>query len=526
MALTFDDLVTPPTQSEAFDGVIVPELQAREIPTTDWGAGDPVRVMALVMARLHAEGRGALATLAAAGFEDYAFGVTDPPGGIEIPDSWATLIAKQRYNLDRIAATYTTRTIRFTNATASAHGPYSKGDLVVEFADYEGPDNRYVLDEDGVTIAAGPGVSTDLVFRSEYTINAAEGYAYNHASGTTVRLVTASLPGVTATNPAGTFTATALAGTSEGTVTPSGVPAGLAATSSWEVNITATGQAAACSWRYRYRDSAGTLSVWAPVVASATAAPGGTGITITLANDSGGVNPSFIAGDTFRFSTPGTDVVTAGRDQETRQALGIRCRGIWPSLSFAKNADGDALPRSVTRAAYDTLVRSASDQVVHTLIETDATINGRVNVYVAGQGSALAPATLTALQSFMDSVSDLTDYVVVDSPTKRAITIGPGVTVYVAAGMLATAQAEMQDRLDAYFTGTDTGNPIGLNPRIDRAYLIELIRGTRGVTRTDADITLTINGAATDLQLPIAPGAVELATWAQSVASVFVWSVA
>jgi hypothetical protein len=516
---TFDEIIEAPTQTEALDGEVFTELQTRGLPTSDWGVGDPFRTLALAVSRLWVKGRQALAALAASAFEDYVFGFVAAPFGIDVT-SWAKVTAKQRYNIDRIEASHTTRTIRFTNSTATVYGPYNSGDLIVTFTAYDGPDNRYVLDEDAVSIAGS--TTTDLVFRSEYALDSAGGYSYNHASATTVILSTASLPGVTATNPAGTFTDTALSGTSEGTVTPTGTPGGAYVTSSWAVEILVTGQAAACTWRYRAQNNVGTLSAWTTVVATAAVANAlGSGITITLANDAT-VNPSFVAGDVFRFATPGTDVVVSGRDAETPQALGTRCRGIWPLLNHVRDDAGNALPKAPAALAYETLARSASNQVVHVKIATGS-VNNEVVITVAGQGSALAPATITAIQGYFDSISDLTDYPVVSSPTKRAITLGGGVSVTCKAALLTAAQTAMQNAVAAYFLGTDTANVIGLNPLVDRAYLVKLIRSTAGVTKTDADTLLTINGAAADLQLPVTPGAVELATWAQTLSSLLTW---
>ena len=40
------------------------------------------------------------------------------------------------------------------------------------------------------------------------------------------------------------------------------------------------------------------------------------------------------------------------------------------------------------------------------------------------------------------------------------------------------------------------------------------------------DTTFTVNAAIADLQLPVTPGAFELATWGQSVATTFSWATA
>jgi hypothetical protein len=225
-----------------------------------------------------------------------------------------------------------------------------------------------------------------------------------------------------------------------------------------------------------------------------------------------------------------TAVVALGRDAETPQELGARCRGLIPLLAAPKDpVTGNVIPISPTASGYEALARTASDQVKICSVYTSATINNQVDIVCAGQGAPLDGPTVDAIQDYVDHFTMITDYPVVSTPTSREVNIRSGVTtVKVTAALLASAKIAMQTAIEAYFGGTDPTNVITVNPLVERAYLCELIRATPGVTYTDAPQTLEIghNGGsyvADDLQLPITPGAFEMASWSEDVATLFTW---
>jgi len=507
MALpTLDDLLKIPTQDEVLDQEVFPELRTRGARVTDWIVGGVYRTMAYVVALLRLDVRKSIAAFAAAGFEDYVFGLAAAPAGIDVT-AWAALVAKQRYGVDRIAATYTNRTIRLTNSTGTPYGPVSAGGIILQFT---ATGNRYILDGT-VTIPASSFV--DATFRSEFVVDSAAGRTYNDSASATIVLVTANYPGVTATNPAPTYSSVSQAGAGTGTVTPSGSPSG---NHSVAVRIDASGQVTAATWSTSL-DGAAWVSQGA---AGSVTNLGGFGINITLANGASG-NPSFIAGTYYYFSTPGSDVTQVGRDQETPTELGARVRGLWPSLAFVKDSAGNWIWTSPTVNAYETLAKSASDQVKIAFAKTDATVNNKVKIYIAAQGDLVPSGVLSTVSAFFNSRSMLTDLPEVLSPTKRTITLA-AVTVTVKQGQLATAQGALQTALKNYLGGVDPKVVLGINGRVDRAYILSLIRNTTGVVKV-SDVTLTINGVAADLQLPVTAGAFELAVWTQAVASDFTW---
>lgn len=508
---SFDDLLTVPTQQDTLDQEVYPELTKRKVRVTDWIVNGAYRGMAWVVALMRVKAREALVAIMAAGFEDYAFGFSTPPplpdGSIIDVTGWAPLIAKNRYGVDQILASNTRRTITLTNATAGPYGPLAQGSIILQFPS----GNRYVMDDDAVTIPASDSI--EVTFRSEFASDSKNGIVYNDPPGSTINFVTASYPGVVATNPPTDYSEVAQSGGGVGLVTPSGTPSG---DHSIVVLITATGKAAdesvgwstsldGDSFQVQSGDSVSNLE--------------GTGVDITLTDNSG--DPAFVIGARYYFQTPGSDITQVGADVETPQSLGLRCRGLWPSLAFAKDPNGNWIPASPTMSAYVALALSANDQVRLAFVQT-GTINNVIDIIIAGQGGAtLPPGVLASEQTFFNSFSMLTDRPVVSAPTPRTITLAAG-AITVAAAQLLTAQAALQLALQKYFGGVDSALPLSVNGRIDHAYVADLIRTTTGVTAFD-DVALTINGAAADLQLPVTPGAFENASWTQEVATAFIW---
>jgi hypothetical protein len=125
------------------------------------------------------------------------------------------------------------------------------------------------------------------------------------------------------------------------------------------------------------------------------------------------------------------------------------------------------------------------------------------------------------MQQLLNAYSMETDLPSVSTSTGRAIVLA-GLTVSVPSAQLLSAQTTMTQRLQKYFGGLDPATPISINPLIDYDYIIALVRTTPGVTKVSG--TLTINGGATDLQLPVTPGAFESAQWGQTSATAFSWS--
>lgn len=508
---SFDELLDVPDVDTILEQEVLTELRKpeRAVKVDSWPTGGVYRAMAYIVAKAREQGRKIAAAIAAAGFEDYAFGLVDPPFGLDVT-SWAPIVAKQRYGLDRIEATYTRRTIRLTNSTASTYGPLTLGTILLGFSS----GNRYIQDEDAITIPASDYI--DVIFRSALPTDSVNGIVYStDPSDDVISFINASYPGVTATNPATVYSVVSPTAESIGTVTPSNTPSGGA--HSVAVRIDASGNAgdSSVAWSTNV-DGLG----WVAQSGATATNLGGFNIDVTLADNAG--DPAFAADTIYYFNTPGTDIVEIGRDVETPQELGRRCRALWPLLAMVPDDSGNSVPISPTAVGYELLARTASRQVKVVYVGL-GDVNNELKLAVAGQGALLPGATVAAIQAYLDVFPRLTDIAIVLSPTTRVITIA-NLAVTVRSGYLVKAQAEVQRRLRLFFGGVDANNPLAINGLIDHAYVAELVRTTPGVKKI-TDLTMTINGSTADLQLPVVAGALELATWSQTAATDFAWRI-
>lgn len=426
-------------------------LQANGFPTQSWETGGVERSRLMAFTTLMADFvNNYVPGYVGGGFTGYATG------------GWMDLLMGQIYNLTRNPAVNTIGTITLTSASGVASQTYAPGKLIAVFG---ATGNRY-LNTASVTIPAGPG-SVTASFQAEFG-----GASYNDPSSSgNITLVT-PIPGVTLTNPAGTFTAITHTGSGTGTITPSGSPA---APHSVIINITSTSSGLPVTGSYQL-DGAPAVA-FGPVTSQTI---GFSGITVTFS--AGGSGTSFVNGDSYSFQSPGTWVTQQGANVETDAAGGTRCTNRWSSLS--------AIP---TSSLYDLLARSTPGvgaQVTNVTVVPDATVNNKVNIIVSGPGGVLPSPTINSIQNFIKPYARGCDRPVVQSPTTQAITIAATVTVPVA--QLAAAQTAHAVALSNYLATA------GVNPTLRLAAITDLIMNVPGVV----DCTgVTINGAAANLTL-------------------------
>jgi hypothetical protein len=511
------DLLTVPDQDTVLNQEVFPELKKRNVRVTDWLTGGVYLAMSYVVALMRVSVRLAIAAFVAAGFEDYAFGFSTPPpnsdGSIIDVTGWAPIIAQQRYGLTQILASYTLRNITLTNAVNASYGPIQPGDFKISFPS----GNRYVNNEAFTIPSSSSGGVVMVSFRSELTTNSLKGIVYNDPSNSAIALVTSNYPGVTASNPSTPYSKVSQAGSGLGTVTTTGTPTG--GSHNVAVRIDASGTVAGAT--FRWSTQVDTLG-WVTQTGSSATNLGGFGINLTLFDNGG--NPSFVAGAVYYFNTPGSDITQAGADIETPQQLGTRCRGLIPALAFAKDGNGNWIPGSPTNDAYTTLILNANSQVRIVFISPSATVNNELNIVIAGQGGApLSSGVVANVQDFLDSFDFLTDLPVITTSTARAISLA-GLNIICKSAQYASAKAAMTLRLQQYLGGVDQATLLSINGLIDYDYIIALVRTTPGVIKVSG--TLTINGVADDLQLPVIPGAFESASWTEAVTTGFTFSTA
>jgi hypothetical protein len=311
--------------------------------------------------------------------------------------------------------------------------------------------------------------------------------------------VTASYPGVVATNVAGTFSVVVQAGSGVGTVTPTGTPA---LPHNVAVRITGSGNVADSTAVWQTSFDAGP---W--ITQAGNSAVVGDGITVTL-GDNGG-NPGFILDAVLLLSISGHRH-HRGRIGH-RDAAGARhaLSRLWPSLAFPQDSDGNWIPISPTESAYVALALSANGQVVIAFVIPNGTVNNQVDIYICGQGGAiLPPTTLANVQSFFDAWSMVTDKPNVTSPTPVILTpafSGAGAITVKSAQRVAAAGRDSEALPELRRRRRPGREARDQRTRRPTRTVISLIRNTAGVTKVD-DTLFTLNGVVGDVQLGAAPG--------------------
>jgi hypothetical protein len=451
------DLLVTQSVSQIFN-TLLGVYQANGFPVTAWQVGgvERTRLMAIATALADVSGQY-IPAIAGGSLLDYS---PNYPG-------WTALTAAQIFELAQNLAGFTFGNIVAANTAASAY-PFTAGQLIFVFGTSR---RRYICTGSGTIPASGGGSLTIPVIAD----NAGSVYT-EPTSSADITLVT-PLPGVTLTNPPPTPNYASPTGThggsGTGTITAGGAPVG---PHSLVVNITSTGQTGVATFSYSLD---GAAFVAAGAVSSLTNV-GGTGINITLAN--GAINPSFVIGDTYSFTTPGSWITSQGSDIETDTALAARCRNRWSSLS--------AIPTQSLYQLLATSTPSVGSQVTQCFVAPDATINNKINVVVSGPGGVLPGATITAIQAYINPRTRLCDNPVVQSPSTLAVTIAFSYTV--PSSLQAAASASITAALQAYMAA------VGVNATIRIAAIVELVMEVNGVV----DCTgVTINGVAANLTL-------------------------
>ncbi len=438
-------LLATPSPSAIKDKLLA-GLNVDGFPITDFESGGAFRTLVEATGQAINDYSAQLVPeIAAGGFLDEAEG------------DWLTLLAAQLFQLERVLATYTVQLLKLTAAPGS--GPYTvnPGDLVAQ-AD---SGNRYTLAAAGTIPLSG---TVTLAFKAE-----SPGAAYNDPAGQISRLLTA-LPGVSVLNEAPTFSDVALAGTGTGTVTPS-APGGPPTQRTVSIAITLTGQAGAAEWSY---------SLDGGVYVAAGTVPAGFfdiagGIRVTFAN--GAANPSFIAGDRYTFTTPGSPIDEQGRDDETDEALRARCRSRWSALS--------AVP---SEEKYELWAGLASSQVTKVIAQPSETVPGQIDVVIAGAVNPLGGGVVTAVQDYIDLRAGNVEDPVVVAATAVVIDVAGTVFFRGNADRLAEIQAAAQLAWNAYLAELPIGAVV---------YASELAQALMDAGALDVDLfTLEVMGAA------------------------------
>lgn len=458
--MTVDDILVPLT-SDQIKAKLLGYLANAELPTTDWEPGAFIRTLMSVHGTL------ALTDIGKAKIKIVKNGFPS-----EATDDNLTVLAQQLFNLKRnfnlagtqFAGTLTQQAVVLTGVGGVSSHAVTAGSLWVR-SSLTG--NRYVSITSGTIPASG---SVTITFQAEHANDSANGLNYADGPGTLTVLETI-WPGVSSNNVAPNFSGVTAVAVGLGVFTVNGTPS--AAPTAYDVAITASGQVGAAIFWYRANGG-----VWSSTQVTGASFTIPSGPTIHFANDGGGANPSFIAGDVYSFTSPGTPITQQGLDPETDAALLTRCYARWSDLTAAPTVD-----------KHETWARAASPLVTRVKLAKDATYPGRLLVTIAGISNPLSGGTVTAVQLYIDQREAIGGLSLVAAATVTVVTATAVVTV--PAVRLTQIQNDAQVLWNSYIGALDVGGTV-------RAAVFEQIVKDLGAI----DITsLQLNGSPGNLTL-------------------------
>jgi uncharacterized phage protein gp47/JayE len=148
-----------------------------------------------------------------------------------------------------------------------------------------------------------------------------------------------------------------------------------------------------------------------------------------------------LAGVTVSNPGPGgTWISVQGADQETDAALRTRCRARWPAL-------GSGTPND----AYDLWARTSDPSINRTLVRASPTLEGTVEVYLAGASGAAGASAVTNANAYIQPRVPLCVNCIVAAASENLINVTA--TVYVSAAYVATATTQCAANVQALFYG-------------------------------------------------------------------------
>jgi hypothetical protein len=475
--LTPSEIIVPPTDEEIGEALLKYMRAIPGFPINDWNSGGRVRTLyeteKLTLGNLL---QGAIPAVLGAGVPDFA------------GEAWIGLVADQLYKLARAGALLATQTMVLT--CDGSHGPYT---ITPNQLWFTGPTGNRWTNTTGGTLSTSGTLSITI---------AAEGPGgqYNDPAGT-IHTYEVALAGVTASNTAADFTPVAIGASSSGTITPSRTSVGVAPSqASFLIRIDSSGQVGAGAWSYSVDGgktfrSAGTIATTDLLLAGG----GASGTRVTFANGAG--TPSFVSGDLFSFSTPGSSFITKGKDQEALETLIARCHARWPDLAVKPK-----------ESRYAKWAKQASASVVRVRLEEDASYPGRLYLTLAGLTGTVSAGIATTVQAYVEQRQPI-GRIIVAQPAVTQEVAATG-TVYVSAANKTKIQAAAQAAWQVKLFGTDVGGVVRVS---------DLVRSVMDAGAIDF-VSPQLNGSGTIVPLPATKVAI-LPAAAPLLANQLTWAV-
>jgi uncharacterized phage protein gp47/JayE len=422
--LTPSDIMVPPTGVEIKQRLIEGLQAIPGFPVDDWASGGVTRTI-VELERVTDEDLfgSALPEMLGAAALDLA---TSP---------WLTMTAAQLYTRTRINAVIAVQNLTLT--CDGSHGPYTitAGQLL-----FQGATGHRWSNTTGGTLATSGTLTIQIMAEGP-------GAKFNDPAGT-IKTMVIPVAGVTAVNVAGDFGAITVGAQSPGTIVASRTSVLVAPTpATFIIRIDASGQVGAGAWSYS--GDGGRTFVSAGVIGTTdlllpTAVASGTRVTFT---NHASATPSFVVGDLFYLTTPGTSFVTVGKDEEADAALIARCEARWPDLA--------AIP---TQSRYGKWAKAASAEVTRVRLEEDTTYLGKLYVTLAGVAGAVSGGAVTAVQNYIDPRASIGRIIVARNSSARQITAAG--TVQVAAAKLVAVQLLAQTLWQAVLFAANIGQVV------------------------------------------------------------------
>lgn len=384
---TLAELLVPKTKDQ-WTALALSQLQAAGFPTTDWASTAPERAMLESDTICLADQSLQIPQIVALVLVYYALAGAAPN---EAAPASLIFVAKNWYEIDAFPATPTIGSMDLT--CTSLAGPYSIA--VGQLTATDGAGNLFT------NLFAGT-LSFSLPLTTSWQALAV-GTVSNVANNTITQLIT-PLPGVSVNNPGLPFSVVTPTQGGTGTIDPTGsvLP------KSWQVVITTTGGLGVGVFKVSNDGGGSYYTSGQGIPGGGVYGPDSQGLILTF--DTG----TFLAGDMFTFTTPGTWITLQGTDPETTFSLATRCLARWPMLSVVPTVDVytawalEALPGQITRVK----------------VETDPAVAATVNVYCAGPSATINSGQVNAAQTYIRERAPLTDlpHVIAASATGVAIT--------------------------------------------------------------------------------------------------------